>query len=283
MGASYAYNTLGQRVSKTVNRKTRLFAYDLDGRLIGEYDESGKPIREYIYLNDRPIAMLRPKGQRIEVLFIHTDHLGTPKLLTNDKGQVRWEAQARPFGGTEAKGKGVELPLRLPGQYEDEESGLHYNYFRDYDPDTGRYLIKDPIGLDGGLNTYSYALDNPLRFIDPFGLDAFSCLNMAMNGEQSFMDCYIDNEIIKPMEDKFDAFAEAADCGLKCTAVCGAKFAAGAATAKAAKRGAEDLTKKFAKGTVKKFLKRGIPVAGWIETGISGGLAITCTVNCWCK
>jgi RHS repeat-associated protein len=64
----------------------------------------------------------------------------------------------------------VNIRLRFPGQYLDEETGLHYNYFRDYDPVTGRYLQSDPIGLGGGLNTYGYALANPLAWTDPLGL-----------------------------------------------------------------------------------------------------------------
>ena len=63
-----------------------------------------------------------------------------------------------------------EFNLRFPGQYFDRETGLHYNYFRDYDPQTGRYLQADPIGLAGGINPYIYAYDDPLRFVDPKGL-----------------------------------------------------------------------------------------------------------------
>ena len=64
----------------------------------------------------------------------------------------------------------VNVRLRLPGQYLDEETGLHYNYFRDYVPSLGRYTQSDPIGLDGGLNTYGYVGGNPLRFVDVYGL-----------------------------------------------------------------------------------------------------------------
>ena len=70
--------------------------------------------------------------------------------------------------------------LRFPGQYFDAEMALSYNYFRDYDPSTGRYLQSDPIGLDGGLNIYAYAALSPLQFIDRFGLDADQCRKRCM-------------------------------------------------------------------------------------------------------
>jgi RHS repeat-associated protein len=87
----------------------------------------------------------------------------------------RWD-QAEPFGATppneDPDGDGIafDLPLRLPGQYYDRESGLHYNYFRDYDPSVGRYVRSDPIGLNGGLNTYAYVESSPLAGVDPTGL-----------------------------------------------------------------------------------------------------------------
>jgi RHS repeat-associated protein len=113
-----------------------------------------------------------------EVYYIHADHLGTPRAVVDGSGAKRWEWSFRgnPFGemspneDPENSGESFELNLRFPGQYYDAESGLHYNYFRDYEPQTGRYVQSDPIGLDGGLGLYLYAHANPLVFRDSFGL-----------------------------------------------------------------------------------------------------------------
>ncbi|MCW8923896.1 MAG: RHS domain-containing protein [Gammaproteobacteria bacterium] len=108
-----------------------------------------------------------------EIYYVHNDHLGTPKAMTNESGVKVWGAVHDPFGLAAVDvGSSVELNVRFPGQYYDVESGMHYNYFRYYDPAAGRYLTSDPIGLDGGLNTYLYALANPIRLIDFFGLNS---------------------------------------------------------------------------------------------------------------
>ena len=105
------------------------------------------------------------------------DHLGTPQKMTDRLGFVVWRAIYDPFGKTtvneDVDGDGVKVTLnvRFPGQYYDVESGLHYNYFRTYDPELGRYLTSDPIGLLGGLNTFGYVGGNPVGFTDKYGLD----------------------------------------------------------------------------------------------------------------
>lgn len=116
-----------------------------------------------------------PAGAGVGVYYIHTDHLGTPQAMTDPAQQVVWAAQAMPFGQTTVTLEAVRLNLRFPGQYFDAESGLHYNYFRDYDPGTGRYVQSDPIGLEGGINTYAYAENDPVLNSDPFGLWVKRC------------------------------------------------------------------------------------------------------------
>ena len=102
------------------------------------------------------------------IYYAHNDHLGSPHLLSDESGISVWSAMYDPFGEAtinedlDADGNKVKLNFRFPGQYYDAESGLHYNYFRYYDPSIGRYISSDPIGLFGGLNTYSYVENNPL-------------------------------------------------------------------------------------------------------------------------
>ena len=128
--------------------------------LTAEADEEGKITAQYLYLKGhQPIAKLEPS----EVYAIHADHLGTPRVATNEKGETVWQADYSPFGKAEIKTQQITLNLRLPGQYEDQETGTYYNYFRDYNPKTGRYQTSDPIGLKGGLNTYAYVAGNPIK------------------------------------------------------------------------------------------------------------------------
>ncbi len=110
-----------------------------------------------------------------DMFFVHTDHLGTPQVLTDKDQNIVWRANYTPFGEADIVVDQVEMPLRFPGQYFDKETGYYYNYYRTYDQSTGRYLQSDPIGLRGGLNTYAYVGGNPVRFVDPLGLRASYC------------------------------------------------------------------------------------------------------------
>ncbi len=115
-------------------------------------------------------------AQTAELIYVHSDHLSTPRLATNDTQTVAWRWAGEAFGNTapneDPDGDGVKTTfnLRFPGQYHDGESGLYYNWNRYYDPGKGRYITSDPIGLRGGGNTYAYALANPLRWFDSSGL-----------------------------------------------------------------------------------------------------------------
>jgi RHS repeat-associated protein len=172
---NYTYNALGQRIKKSGT--TRLFYYDEAGHLIGEYDASGALVQETIWLGDTPIATVRPNGSGVDVYYIHTDHLNTPRRISRPSDNaVVWRWDSDPFGTASANedpdgdSSAFSYNLRFPGQYYDAESGLNYNYFRDYDSATGRYVESDPIGLAGGINTYAYAKGNSLRWIDLDGL-----------------------------------------------------------------------------------------------------------------
>nr|MDU9044453.1 RHS repeat-associated core domain-containing protein [Candidatus Electrothrix aestuarii] len=98
------------------------------------------------------------------------DHLGTPQIITNDSGSVVWKAEYLPFGKVNISVADIENNLRFPGQYYDAETGLHYNWNRYYDPETGRYIAADPIGLGGGMNLYAYVGSDPVNAVDPMGL-----------------------------------------------------------------------------------------------------------------
>jgi RHS repeat-associated protein len=125
-----------------------------------------------------------PSHATLQMYYLHNDHLGTPRVVTNQAQQVIWKGQLKPFGETRVEVETITNHRRFPGQRMDIESRLYYNYFRDYDPSTGRYIQSDPIGLGGGINTYAYVGGNPLKFIDPNGLARFGFRPLA--GDESY-------------------------------------------------------------------------------------------------
>lgn len=170
------YNAMGQRVRKS-GQSVIVFAYDEAGHLAGEYTPGGVLIREYVWLGNRLVGML--SQQEKGVLFVHADHLGTPRAVSSGATVLwRWEGEA--FGNNEPNeqvagpSRKFTMPLRFPGQYADGETGSFYNYFRDYYPAIGRYTESDPIGLSGGLNTYAYAEGRPGSTVDQYGLTPMS-------------------------------------------------------------------------------------------------------------
>ncbi len=194
---SYLYNGLGQRVFKSgpspiVPTGINRYVFDEAGRLLGEYDSSATPIEETIWLGDLPVAVIKPTGSTLSYVF--PDQINTPRVIVQSAdNDMLWDwSNADPFGmivpveNPNSLGTYVYNP-RFPGQVWDKESNLHYNYFRDYDPVVGRYWQSDPIGLQGGINTYTYVNGNPLRYIDPLGFEAGVTIWQPVGwGESSF-------------------------------------------------------------------------------------------------
>jgi RHS repeat-associated protein len=174
----YLYNALGQMIEKSGTLGTTTFMQDEAGHLIGEYDGSGSLIEETIWLGDIPVATLQPNGSGgVNIFYVHTDHLNTPrKIAQPTTGTLAWRWDTDPFGTVAPNQNPAGLGtfpynLRFPDQYYQAETGLNQNYNRDYDPQVGRYVESDPIGLDGGsMSTYTYVNDDPLDYIDPEGL-----------------------------------------------------------------------------------------------------------------
>jgi RHS repeat-associated protein len=185
--ARYLYNAEGQRVAKTLGPSVRHFVYGRQGQLLGVYDgTTGAALQEILYLGTTPVATLRGG----ELFFVHTDHLGTPRVISDGAQQILWRWDTDPFGEDTADqdpdgdGQPFAFGLRFPGQYFDGETDRHYNYHRDYNPGTGRYVesdplgvlgllltAKDPIGFDGdGPNLYAYVVSDPVNLIDATGL-----------------------------------------------------------------------------------------------------------------
>jgi RHS repeat-associated protein len=167
VNSTYGFNSLGQRTIKTTGGVTTYFLYDESANLVGEYDASGNTVSEHIYLNGVPVGLVKSST----LYYVHTDQLGTPRAITNNANTVVWKWDSTDaFGSNLPSVTTVAYNKRFPGQYFDNESKLHYNYYRTYNPVTGRYIQSDPLGLAAGFNTYSYVGSNPLGAVDQLGL-----------------------------------------------------------------------------------------------------------------
>jgi RHS repeat-associated protein len=171
----YTYDINNRRVSKASGTNSTAYTYAEsigDGStafsatsLLGEYTATAT--KEYVYLGDTPIAVV----QSGNILTVQTDHLDTPRQLTDNTKKVIWNWAYSAFGENQPTNtNNTVFNLRYPGQYYDAESKLHYNINRYYDPATGRYTQSDPIGLSGGINTYTYVGGNSIRWSDRTGL-----------------------------------------------------------------------------------------------------------------
>lgn len=163
------YDAIGRRIEKKSAERTIRYSWCGEG-LARETitTKTGESVREYLY---RP-ASYEPLAVRIDgrCYFYHNDHLGTPQRITDEQGQVVWAADHFAFGYAQLKVSLIENPLRFAGQYEDSETGLHYNRFRYYSPVLGRYLSIDPLRLIPGNNLYLYVRNNPINKLDGMGL-----------------------------------------------------------------------------------------------------------------
>lgn len=164
------------------------FFYDDSGQIIGEYKDNVSTttptddwlvLQETVWLDDIPVVLIKKPTatSAIQTYYIHADHLNTPRVIVNTSNTVLWRwDNVHAFGANlpledpDNNGQTFEYNPRFPGQYFDKETNLHYNYFRYYEPETGRYISPDPIGLAGGINIYGYAKQNPLSLIDSDGL-----------------------------------------------------------------------------------------------------------------
>lgn len=174
--ATYAYTGAGEQVRRVAGGATTLFVYDEAGQLLGQYDGTGAPLQQYVRMDTLPVGVLAG-GQ---LLHVQADHLGTPRAVIDPVRDVavwEWPLLGEAFGATlpnedpDGDSTSFTFDLRFPGQRYDAASGFNQNYFRDYEPTTGRYPQSDPIGLSAGPSTFSYANSSPLKWSDRYGLD----------------------------------------------------------------------------------------------------------------
>lgn len=167
--ASYAYNALNQRIQKVAASVTERYDYSEDGQILAEYGASN---RDYIWMDGVPVANVDTSGTTSTLAYVTADQLGTPRVVADANGNAEWKNnyQSNPWNEQSPTSNGYVYNLGLPGQYFDKETGLFYNYHRDYDSSTGRYIESDPVGLLSGSSTYAYVVNTPLIGTDSLGM-----------------------------------------------------------------------------------------------------------------
>ncbi|MDQ1327878.1 MAG: hypothetical protein QG641_1162, partial [Candidatus Poribacteria bacterium] len=163
----YIYDPFGRRISKKGPERTTYYIWDKNV-IIHQLEHDNL---EATWIFDPRSFKPFAKIERDSIYPVITDHLGTPRELVDNQGKIVWSASYKAWGeNDEISINKVDCPIRFPGQWADEESGLCYSWFRYYDPTNGHFLCSDPIGLNGGLNEFLYAT-NPINWIDPLGLN----------------------------------------------------------------------------------------------------------------
>ncbi|MEB6587829.1 RHS domain-containing protein [Pseudomonas asiatica] len=176
----YRYDSLGRRVAKQaeINGEVEHKRFLWQGLRMLREETPGQSI---LYLYEpgsyAPLARVdQTEGEEQKLYYFHTDQIGTPLELTDSDGTIVWQATYRSWGTVEHLAVSeVEQNLRFQGQYFDGETGLHYNTFRFYESEVGRFITQDPIGLEGGFNLYLYA-PSPILWLDPMGLATYSTM-----------------------------------------------------------------------------------------------------------
>ncbi|MGH8026034.1 MAG: RHS repeat domain-containing protein, partial [Pseudoxanthomonas sp.] len=172
---SYAYNGKGEQVRKSLGTANTYTVYDEAGHWLGDYDTTGAALQQAIWLDDLPVGLIANGNQ---LHYVEPDHLGTPRVVIEVARNVpvwSWDLKSEAFGNSvpnqnpDGDANPLVFDMRFPGQRYDAASGLNQNGYRDYDP-IGRYVESDPIGLHGGMSTYSYVMGTPVNAYDFYGL-----------------------------------------------------------------------------------------------------------------
>lgn len=180
---NYVYNGRGEQVRKYASGTTNVYSlYDEAGHWLGDYDDAAAATQQVIWFGDLPVGVLVGAGAAQKLHYIEADALGTPRVVVdptrgaNGIAVWTWDLAGEAFGATapnqdpDGDAAQFEFNMRFPGQRYDSVSGMNYNYFRDYEAGTGRYVESDPIGFGGGISTYAYTASSPMMYTDKFGL-----------------------------------------------------------------------------------------------------------------
>lgn len=218
----YAYNGNGERVRSYLGSSSTYSVYDEVGHWLGDYDGTGSPIQQAIWMDDLPVGVLAGTSLATERLhYLQPDHLGTPRVVIEPARNAAvwtWDLKSEAFGDSvpnedpDVDGIAFRLDMRFPGQRYDAASGLTYNYFRDYDPTSGRYVQSDPIGLAAGVSTYAYVEGAPASYVDPAGLLRF---HPWVKDQYPNTVNYINAIRDRMTAAKYDGFSRAANIGKK--------------------------------------------------------------------